>query len=181
MKLKNSRIAASLVLVLLTAIFVQWYLHWPYQIRSSFLTINYWLFAIAALTFPVLLAWLVSGVTTTWARRVLLGLTFILALPCLLMSSCALLETPNINAVDNSYELLSEANDGALTYRLYRTNCGATCAYGLDLREELDLFLGFKLVSELWSKYRADQGQVYVNGSKIQVRNGSDILTELSR
>jgi hypothetical protein len=181
MKLKNLRITALIVLVFLTVMFVQWYLHWPYQLRSSIPTVNYWLFAIAALTFPVLLAWLVSGVVTTWARRVLLGVTFILASPCLLMSSCALLETPNINAVDNSYELLSETNDGALTYRLYRTNCGATCAYGLDLREERDLFFGFKMVSGLWSKYRADQGQVYVNGSKIQVRNGSDILTEFSR
>ncbi len=181
MTLRNLRIATVIALALMAGTFVQGYMGWPYQPRFSSPTLNYLFFAIAAVAFPALIAWLASGLSAKWSRRVLYGLTFILALPCLLMSSCALLETPNRNAVDNSYEFLSEANDGALTYRLYRTNCGATCAYGLDLRRERDLLLGVKLVSPLWSKYRADQGTVQVSGSKIQVKNDSEVLVEFSR
>jgi hypothetical protein len=175
------RITAVIVLALMAGTFVQGYMGWPNQPRFSSPTLNYWFFAIAAIAFPALIAWLASGLTAKWSRRVQYGLACTLVLPCLLMTSCAVLEAPSIRTADGSYEFLSEANDGSVTYRLYRTNCGATCAYGLDLRRKRDLFFGIKLVSPVWSKYQADEGNVYLEGSKIQVRNGLDLLTELSR
>jgi hypothetical protein len=181
MTLRNLRITAVTAIALMIGIFVQGYMDWPNQPRFSSPTLNYWFFAFAAIAFPALIAWLASSLSEKWSRRVLYGLACTLILPCLLMTTCAVLEAPSIRTTDGSYEFLSEAGYGSVTYRLYRTNCGATCAYGLDLRRERDLFFGVKLVSPLWSKYRADQGTVQISGSKIQVKNGSEILVEFSR
>ncbi len=44
--------------------------------------------------------------------------------------------------------------------RLYRSDCGATCAYGLVLRKELDTGLGIVFVRSLWSRNRAYEGRL---------------------
>ena len=107
-------------------------------------------------------------------------LSVLLLLPSLMISGCAALEAPRVNEkVDGSYELISEASGKSSNFRLYRTNCGATCAFGLDLREERDMFLGVKLVSPIWSLYRASEGRVVVDKSTVTVIHGNNILVVL--
>jgi hypothetical protein len=181
MPIKRVHVFAWLLLALLAGSFVQGVLGWPYQLRFASSWVNYWAFAVAAIFFPFLAGFLVMSLSAKWARRLSFVFAALLIFPCLLMASCAALDAPQRGKVDASYELISEAGDGAVAYRLYRTNCGATCAYGLSLREERNLFLGAKLVSPRWGIYRASEGQVVLKDSKILVLDGGSVLVELSR
>ena len=117
---------------------------------------------------------------TKWLRTLVIVLSVLLLLPCAVIAGCATLEAPTANEKgDGSYELISEASDGSKNFRLYRTNCGATCAFGLDLREEREILWGAKLVSPMWSLYRASEGRVVVKKSTVSVLHKTDILVVL--
>lgn len=181
MPLSRSHIAALVVLGLILGTFVQSALDMPYRPRFANSALNFWAVAIAALLVPILTGWVARSFSPAWPRRVGLALAVLLSLPCLLVSSCAALEAPAFAEADTGYELLSEARAGAVIYRLYRTNCGATCAFGLDLREEREFLGGIKLVSPLWSLYRASEGQLHVGQSAVRVINGGVVLAEVKR
>lgn len=181
MSLNRLRLFAWLLLALLAGSFVQGVLGWPYQLRFASSWVNYWAFTVAAIFFPFLVGFLALSLSAKWARRLSFAFAVLLFIPCLLMASCAAFDAPQGGKVDESYELISEAGDGSTTYRLYRTNCGATCAHGLSLREERSLLLGTKLVSPRWELYRASEGQVVLKDSKILVVDGGGVLGELSR
>ena len=153
----------------------------PYRPRFGSPTANYWAVAAMAVLVPVLVVVMARMVPRTWLRRGGYIAAAVLALPCLLVSSCAITEAPGLSHEDAAYELLSEARAGRVAYRLYRTNCGATCAYGLDLREELDLPFGAKLVSPRWSLYRASEGIVKLEPSAVLVVRGDDVLAKVAR
>lgn len=154
----------------------------PYQVRFSLPALNYWVSAGMALSVPFLLFWISLSLRRKWIRGLVMALSILLLLPSLVISGCAALEAPTVSEnVDGSYELISEATGEASTFRLYRTNCGATCAFGLDLREEREIFLGVKLVSPVWSLYRASEGRVVVEKSTISVLHGSDVLVVLQK
>jgi hypothetical protein len=181
MTAKATQVTPLLLLAVMLGATAQGIFGLPYQLRLSSATANYWTFSVAVIFFPILLGWLAMSISRRWIRRFSFVCAILLSLPCLAISSCAALEAPQLGHGDLSYELLSEANDDAITYRLYRTNCGATCPYGLDLRKERELFLGVKVVSPLWSKYQAFAGEVTVNDSKIQVSHGEDVLIALEK
>jgi hypothetical protein len=181
MTIKGTLITPLLLLAVMLGATAQGVFGLPYQLRLSSATANYWTFSAAVVLFPILLGWLAMSISKRRIRRFSFVCVILLALPCLAISSCAALEAPQVGHGDLSYELLSEANDDAITYRLYRTNCGATCPYGLALRKERNLFLGVKLVSPLWSQYQGFAGEVIVNNSKIQVSNGKDVLFVLEK
>jgi hypothetical protein len=81
------------------------------------------------------------------------------ALPCAVFVFFSLLTAPT-SGIDASFEKISQIQNGRLAFRLYRTNCGAICSFGLALRREIDLPLGLKLVTTLWGKDREDQAVV---------------------
>ncbi len=60
--------------------------------------------------------------------------------------------------VDGSYEQLQEIKVDDSFYRLYRTNGGATTAFGLELRKEVPFVQGIKTVIVLYNKYEAYEG-----------------------
>jgi hypothetical protein len=153
----------------------------PYEIRFRNDSANYWTVAGAAILAPVLSFLFARSISTVWPRRIGMLVAAVVALPCLLISSCAALEAPAVGESDKSYELLSEATVGADVYRLYRTNCGATCAYGLDLRKERELQGGIKLISSVWSLYRASEGQLKVDSSSVLVTHGNTVIGKVSR
>lgn len=173
---------AVTLLVVALAVAVQGYFGLPYQLRFSRTALNYWVAAGISLALPVLVFWVTNFWKEKWIRRLCIGLASVLAVPCLLFSGLSMLEAPEYDAkVDGSYELLSESGQGVVTFRLYRTNCGATCAFGLDLREERDLFMGLKLVSPLWSLDRTSEGAVVADESTVRVVAGSNTLWVKSR
>lgn len=178
---RTLRLTAAVALVLIVGAFMQAALDLPYRIRFAPPAANYWVVAAGAALVPLLLLLLLRTVPKSWLRRVGIVATGVLVFPCLLISSCAMLEAPSPSQPDTSYELLSEAHANAVAYRLYRTNCGATCAFGLDLREERDLIFGVKLVSPKWSLYRASEGSVKVEQSSVLVVHGEEILGKVAR
>lgn len=93
------------------------------------------------------------------------------------------LDSKNVeNNVDPSFELLSQRQVKSVYYRLYRTNCGATCAYGLVLRKEYDLILGVKVVTPMWSQYRASEGEIVLGDtSTVRVVHGSRVLVTIQQ
>lgn len=178
-RLVRFTVSAALVLILTT--FAQAMLDLPYRPRLDSPAANYWAVAALAALTPMLALGVARTVPNKWLRRTASFGAALLVIPCLLISSCAMLEAPRPSEPDMSYELLSEVRADRLAYRLYRTNCGATCAYGLELREELDLPLGVKLVSPKWSLYRASEGAVKLEQSEVLVMKGDDVLGTVTR
>lgn len=177
-----ARTLGLIVLMLSTALFVQACadLPYPYELRFSMPAFNYWSIAFAAVGIPLAIALIGLAIRGSFSRRLMIGLAGILALPFGLFSGCAAMEAPELGAADSSFELLSQVEAGEEAYRLYRTDCGATCAYGLVLRKERDWCGIVKSTTPVWSLYRADQGTIVINGGKLKVMRGETVLTEIA-
>ncbi len=181
MPLSRANLAALAVLGLILGTFLQSALDLPYRLRFANSAVNYWAVAVAALLVPILAWWIARSFPKAWSRRIGMALAVFLGFPSLLVSSCAALEAPALTEADASYELLSEARAGSVVYRLYRTSCGATCAFGLDLREEREFLSGIKVVSPLWSRYRASEGRLEIEQSTVRAGNGGAVLGGITR
>ena len=181
MPLRSARVFAWAALALVLAMFMQAMLDLPYCPRFASVTANYWAVAALAAVTPVLAFLVAKSIPRTRLRRLVFIGAGIVVLPCVLISSCAVLEAPRPSETDSSYELLSEASAGKVAYRLYRTNCGATCAYGLELRKEIALPFGVKLVSPKWSLYRASEGALKLEAASVLVMKGDDVLGRVAR
>jgi hypothetical protein len=179
--MRTSRDAALAAIGLIFTLYLQSVMNFPHQPRFTSSALNYWAVAFAALLLPVLIG--LVALTLPQARRRRFGviLAGLLGLPCFFVSSCAALDAPALASSDLSYELLSEARSDSTVWRLYRTNCGATCAFGLDLREERELLGGIKLVSPKWSQYRASEGVLQLEGTKVRVVDDGALLVEFNR
>jgi hypothetical protein len=150
----------------------------PFQIRFPFPVLN-WLIAVAlAWTLPTALVWLAGRTRRKYVKVSACILALAFALGSLVFSMFAVLGSAMESGV--SWELLSEAKSRQAHYRLYRTDCGATCAFGLALRQEYDLPLRMKVISPVWSLYRESEGAVSIEGSTIRVRKGPVVLWEQS-
>jgi hypothetical protein len=76
-----------------------------------------------------------------------------------------------------SLKPLAETQVGSAIYRLYRTDCGATCAYGLALRKEYDAPMLLKAVSTVWSAEAEDAAELRISeDGKAQVVRGNYVL-----
>lgn len=145
------------------------------QLRFQYAPLNYWVASALALALPVSVLWLCVRVSSR-ATRLALGLAAaVTALPCAIFIFFSLLTAPT-SGIDASFEKISQVQNGRLAFRLYRTNCGATCSFGLALRREIDLPLGLKLVTVLWGKDREDQAMVRRDSGMIQVVNQSNVF-----
>lgn len=177
----SSQLLSLIALGFILVLFAQAMLGLPYRPRMTAPLGNYWAVAILAVLTPLLLFLVARTTQRKWIRQTCQVTVGLLAFPCLFVSGCAVLEAPRPSETDEAYELLAEERAERVSYRLYRTNCGATCSFGLELREELDLPLGVKLVTPKWSLYRADKGTVKVEGSSIIIVNGDDVLGRVAR
>ena len=179
-----SRRSALLLTLLTTALLVpvQAILGLPFQVRFGHPAANHVALALVLVLIPTLIFWTAIFVQNKWLRRSGMCVAVLLTIPSLLISAFVIFTAPKQSeVVDSSYQLLSEVSNGSVVYRLYRTDCGATCAYGLSLRKERELLLGTKLVSPLWSLDRADKGNLVITGLTIQIVDGSNVLGVVSR
>ncbi|WP_141514161.1 hypothetical protein [Ramlibacter sp. WS9] len=143
-------------------------------------TFNYWSIAFASVGIPIAIALIGLAMRGSLPRRLMIGLAGILALPFGLFSGCAAMEAPELGASDISFELLSQVEAGDEAYRLYRTDCGATCAFGLVLRKERDWWGIVRSTTPVWSLYRADQGEVLLVDRKLKIMSGGAVLAEVA-
>lgn len=150
----------------------------PWMPRFSFDTLNYWFVAAAALAVPLSVLYLGLSLTRFRHRVLVCVLAGLVALPLLPYSLLAMLESASAQGGEHpSLELLSEASSGNSRYRLYRTDCGATCSYGLELRREIDLLGFFKIVSPLWSAYREESATLRLTpDGRVQVVRGAYVM-----
>jgi hypothetical protein len=65
---------------------------------------------------------------------------------------------------DTSFQRLRDLPVGRYHAVLYRTNGGATTAYGIIVRQELPLFLGLRLVRNIYHTYRISDVELKVLG-----------------
>ncbi len=74
------------------------------------------------------------------------------------------------NYIDLSFQLIQEISKNQQYYRLYLTDGGATTAQGLVLRKEINLALGLKSVSPIFSKYKAKDATLkFISSHKLQI------------
>ena len=173
-----------LALALLTCIglcFLQAMLGLPHRLLSSSSAMNHWLVAAASVSVPFLAVYGSRALPEVWRRTLVWFALLILAVPSFLVAGCAVLVAPSFGSGDEEFQRISEVNSAFVSYRLYRSDCGATCAAGLVLRKEIDLFAGLMLVTPLWSEARVSEGSVSLGESAVRVVRGATVLGEVGR
>ncbi len=78
---------------------------------------------------------------------------------------------PYENGRDLGFLQLAEAPWNGTAVRLYRTNGGATTAFGVEMRQERDLIPGIRLVRSVDSWYRCYELAVTPNSHGIELRD----------
>lgn len=149
----------------------------PLQIRFALVPLNYLSAAALALLLPVMLIWVSLRSPWRWLTATGYIASVLVTIPVLLFVMFALIGAAEVeDNLDPALTFLSQAGPGPLRYRLYRTNCGATCNYGLGLRREYDFPLGIRLVTPVWFLYPAEEGIVQLAGDTVRVVYGSKVL-----
>jgi hypothetical protein len=148
----------------------------PLQIRFSSQLLNFFAAGVLAWTLPAALVWLTIQNRTAYLKFSMGFLAAVFGVASLLFSFLLFVGFALDTSV--SRELISEAKLKRAHYRLYRTDCGATCAVGLVLRKEYDLPLGVQVISPAWALHRESDGFVSVEGSTIRVRKGDVVMWE---
>lgn len=163
--------------VLLTAI-LGLYLLLPWSIRFARVELNYLVAAVPFLIPPLPVLALGLAAQVRW-RRVAWGIiAIVLAAPCVLMAVVSLIWNPDARGdFDPAMRRIDELVVGRARYRLYVSDCGATCRFELILRKELDLPLGVRVVRPLWQR-TGDGGYLQRPGGDIRVVWQGRILWE---
>lgn len=149
----------------------------PFALRFAYAPANYWFVAAATLALPIGLGWLALQLRRSALRVALIVSCLLVALPSIAYAALAIGSARN--GIDDSLQLLSEARLDGVTFRLYLSNCGATCAYGLVLRRERDV-AAVRLVSEVWEAEREEPASLRVSpGGTVEVHRGEYVLTSI--
>src|ERR671921_1988970 len=129
-------------------------------LRLSVGTLNLVVGTALFLTPWLLLMWCLRA-ESGWRRWVLGALLTVFGIVGLLPATCAGMESVIATFEGrHDFELLYRTRVGGRNLGVYRTNCGATCSFGIDVRQELQLFPGILLVHPEWGWYPADTAQV---------------------
>ena len=110
-------------------------------------------------------------------------LALVVSVPSLFLGFFASIEAKIImgRGEDYNLKLLDQASSLGGTYRLYLTDCGATCSHGLLLRKEIDTNLGVKLVRPEWSVYKQNEAKLTISNNVVKVVNGGITLYGVAR
>jgi len=134
---------------------------WNAALRWNSPTLN-----AASLLIAYLFPWLSLGLVL-WRSRGRLRITavVVLAVPLLytlIFGPLVFLHLVSVQAdgdKDSSFEFLAAVPVEGGRVAIYRTNCGATCAFGIAVRQERRLFWRLVLVRHLGGFYRADDAR----------------------
>ncbi|HTD90918.1 MAG TPA: hypothetical protein VK663_09665 [Burkholderiales bacterium] len=154
----------------------------PWQIRFSYVSLNHWAAATLAVSLPLSMLWIALRTKRKSLKIVGIVLSALVALPSLLFSTLALLESISVveNNVDRSFTLMSEGKGSSAYYRLYRSDCGATCSTDLVLRKEYDTQVGVKLVTQVWFRRHQSTGTIQIDDrGTIRVVDDGQLLASL--
>ena len=128
----------------------------PVKLRFATPALNYWAVLALAVSLPFAVATLLAALLPA-KRWIGFGVAwFLCAVPCSIFSLFAYYEAASVQAQgeDGSFMLLDSLVVDNVDYRLYLSDCGATCSWGLVVRAERDGPLGMKVVRSIWSEYK---------------------------
>jgi len=158
-------------------------LGWPVKVRFEEPLLNYWTAVALAIALPLSLFAIGLAITSKSLKIACIMAASCTLLPCSVYAFFAQLHARDIEekGVDLSYLLLGDVPMGRQNMRLYSTNCGATCSYGLELRAEFDIGAGLKIVRPVWSKYRTDPNAKLqlIGPNHIQVLEAGGIVSDV--
>tara|TARA_Y100000748_G_scaffold300969_1_gene300365 strand:+ start:4342 stop:4893 length:552 start_codon:yes stop_codon:yes gene_type:complete len=147
---------AALVLSGAVLLVIALNLYLPVKLRFAAPALNYWAVWALAVSLPFAVATLLAALLPA-KRWIGSGVAwFLCAAPCSIFSLFAYYEAASVQAQgeDGSFMLLDSVVVDSVDYRLYLSNCGATCSWGLVVRAERDGPLGTKVVRSIWSAYK---------------------------
>jgi hypothetical protein len=154
---------------------------WPYQIRFNAPHLNYYAFAFLCGGLPI--STLMAAVFTTNKNLGLICLvsSLVIAPIAFILALFASMDAIDImeRGEDPSFEAIDDATTEEGTYRLYVTDCGATCSFGLLLRKEIDTPIGIKLVKPVWSIYKQHEATLEIDGTVLKVVNDDKVLYQI--
>lgn len=171
---KFSHFLAAIVILIIA---VNW-IGLPYQVRFNSPYLNYWAFSALCLLLPVSLVVSAMHAEKKLIKVFCFTLSMVVVFPAFFLALFSGLEgkVAMDEGVDSSLVLIDEASSSRGFFRLYVTNCGATCSYGLLLRREIDTPVGIKFVQHEWSMYKEREASLEVGAGIVKVVKEDRIL-----
>jgi MFS family permease len=169
----NKQLAISFALLIACLCFFS--IDLPIFLRAVNPSVNYLIYSLFCFLVPISI--ISAGLSARASRKWLFVLSLVLAIaisiPTGFLGALAFDEALRIKRLghDPSLQLIKDVADSEYRYRLYRTNCGATCAFGLELRKERNIPFGLKIVRPVWSFYGAEDGELSISESEIEIRH----------
>ena len=142
----------------------------PVKLRFATPAMNYWAVLALAVSLPFAVATLLAALLPAKRWIGFCVAWFLCAVPCSIFSLFAYYEAASVRAQgeDGSFMLLDSVVVDSVDYRLYLSNCGATCSWGLVVRAERDGPFGIKVVRSIWSEYRTlDEAQLMLAAPNV--------------
>ncbi len=175
-QLLNRRAKISFALLLASIAF--FWMDLPLKLRATNPAVDYAVYAVFCFLVPASIVAAGWAYRKTWLRALSVIITLVIGVPTAWVGEIAFGDATEIYAqgYDSSLELMQEAAGGAYYYRLYRTNCGALCACGLELRKEYDTPFGFKLVRTAWSFYGAEEGSLALSAREVRISYNGTVV-----
>ncbi len=122
---------------------------------------------------PAGLLFFARKIEKKWSKRIAISITFL----TICLSSLRLIfliigmSTENYSEnIDHSFNKINTVTLQSSEIKVYLTNCGATCAYGIVIRQEMNLFFDFTLTKQLLTEYRCDEATVEKKEKNIQLQ-----------
>ena len=170
---------ATVWLLVLAASVAFFWVDSPIKLRALNPAINYALYSFVCFLMPISILGVGWVLSKKWLRILSLIIAIVIGIPNSFLGILAFDEAMRIQHLgyDPSLAFLKEVLEGDYRYRLYRTNCGATCAFGLELRKERFFPYGIKLVQPIWSFYGADDGELALLEKEIEVSYDGFVAT----
>ncbi|WP_426059749.1 hypothetical protein [Hymenobacter sp. B1770] len=184
--MKTKTLLLLLLGVLLLAV-LNW--KWPF-LRFT----NHWtndVFAVLVAALPVLLlVGLIGRITKAFNRWVawpLTGVLVVVAVPFMailvfkftILAFELIAHPPHANDQDGGFEQVAQLDEHMA---VYRTNGGATTAYGIVVRQERPLVPGVLLVRNVFAQYRLENVACQLTGPRLTIRHPSSgqVLKEVT-
>ena len=174
--------ASYIFLAIVSALIAFETIGWPFEIRFAVPQFNY--YAYAVLCFSLLIALLLVAMHGKRAsiQVICLVLTLFVGAPAAFLGVFAAWEGNKVSEQgrDYSFEKIDEQKIGYATYRLYVADCGATCSHDLVLKKEIDIFVGVKLVSTIWTKLNEYEAVLSYKDNQIIISGVNGVLGEVA-
>jgi hypothetical protein len=128
----------------------------------AYAPLNYLTFMILVAVIPLAVIGVGSYFKWWWVRWPVVSLGILISIPAVFVILFTLMFLADVTSSgkDNSFEKIGELDGTASTFRVYRTNGGATTDFGLALRQERNVFPSVRLVSVLCSYYHASDAVI---------------------